>query len=154
MNVEESICYNAFMENRFSGHSVYRAQYHIVWATKYRRRILKPGLASYLNKMLKGMMRTMPGCEIEELNVQVEHVHVVMIVPPKYAVSDVVARMKGRTASYMRKKFKWLEGVYWNENVVWSPGYFVSTIGLDEEQIKRYVKWQGDQDSGQAKLAF
>jgi len=100
------------------------------------------------------MMRTMPGCEIEELNVQEEHLHMVMIIPPKYAVSDVIARMKSRTASYMRRKFKWLEGVYWNENIVWSPGYFVSTVGLDEEQIKRYVKWQGDQDSGQAKLAF
>jgi putative transposase len=142
------------MENRFSGHSVYRAQYHIVWATKYRRRILKPGLKSYLDKMLKGMMRTMPGCEVEELNVQEDHLHMVMIIPPKYAVSDVIARMKSRTASYMRRKFKWLEKVYWKENVVWSPGYFVSTVGLDEEQIKEYVKWQGAQDSGQAKLAF
>ena len=100
------------------------------------------------------MMRTMPGCEIEELNVQVEHIHMVMIVPPKYSVSEVVARMKSRTASNMRRKFKWLERDYWKENVVWSPGYFVSTVGLDEGQIKRYVKWQGDQDSGQAKLVF
>ena len=96
----------------------------------------------------------MPGCEVQELNVQEEHIHMVMIVPPRYAVSDVVALMKSKTASYLRRKFKWLEKVYWNENVVWSPGYFVSTIGLNEEQIKRYVKWQGDQDSGQAKLAF
>ena len=100
------------------------------------------------------MMRGIPGCEVEELNVQEEHVHLVMIVPPKYAVSDVVGMMKSKTSSYMRKKFQWLGKVYWNENVVWSPGYFVSTVGLDEEQIKRYVKWQGDQDSGQAKLAF
>lgn len=100
------------------------------------------------------MMRTMPGCEVEELNVQEDHLHMVMIIPPKYAVSDVVATMKSRTASYLRRKFKWLAEVYWKENVVWSPGYFVSTVGLDEEQIKEYVKWQGAQDSGQAKLAF
>jgi putative transposase len=142
------------MENRLSGHSVYRTQYHIVWATKYRRRILKPGLKSYLDKMIKGMMRGVPGCEVEELNVQLEHIHMVMVIPPKYAVSDIVALMKGKTASYLRRKFKWLERVYWKENIVWSPGYFVSTVGLNEEQIKRYVKWQGDQDSGQAKLAF
>ncbi len=96
----------------------------------------------------------MPGCEVEELNVQIDHVHMVMIVPPKYSVSDVIGMMKGRTASNLRKKFQWLERVYWKENVVWSPGYFVSTVGIDEEQIKRYVKWQGEQDSGQAKLAF
>ena len=100
------------------------------------------------------MMRVMPGCEVEELNVQIDHVHMVMIVPPKYSVSDVIGMMKGRTASNLGKKFRWLERVYWKENVVWSPGFFVSTVGLNEEEIKRYVKWQGDQDSGQAKLAF
>ena len=100
------------------------------------------------------MKRVMPGCEIEELNVQIDHVHMIMIVPPKYSVSDVIGRIKGRTASNLRKKFRWIEKVYWKENILWSPGFFVSTIGLDEERIKRYVKWQGDQDSGQAKLAF
>ena len=142
------------MENRFSGHGIYCTQYHIVWITKYRRRILKPGLVSYLEKMIPGMKRVMPGCEVEELNVQIDHIHLVMIISPKYSVSDVVGKIKGRTASNLRKKFRWLEKVYWNENVVWSPGFFVSTIGLDEERIKRYVKWQGDQDSGQAKLVF
>ena len=154
MNVEEPIWYNVGMENRLSGHGVYRTQYHIVWISKYRRRILKPGLATYLNKMLPGMMRTMQGCEIEELNVQIDHVHMVMIIPPKYSVSNVVGRMKCKTASYLRRKFKWLEKVYWNENIVWSPGYFVSTVGLSESRIKAYVKWQGELDSGQAKLAF
>jgi putative transposase len=52
----------------------------------------------------------------------------------------------------MREKFAWLEEVYWKERVVWSPGYFVSTVGLDERQITEYVRWQGGQDSGQAKL--
>ena len=52
----------------------------------------------------------------------------------------------------MREKFAWLEEVYWKEQVVWSPGYFVSTVGLDEKQITEYVKWQGGQDSGQASL--
>ena len=90
----------------------------------------------------------MPGCEVEELNVQIDHVHMVMIVPPKDSVSDVIGMIKGRTASNLRKKFRWLERVYWKENVVWSPGFFVSTVGVDEEEIKRYVKWQGEQDSG------
>ena len=96
----------------------------------------------------------MPGVEILQMSVQVDHIHVVMIIPPKYAVSDVVGRMKSRTASMLRKKFAWLAKVYWKENVVWSPGYFVSAIGVNEKQIIRYVKWQGTQDSGQAKLEF
>lgn len=76
----------------------------------------------------------------------------IMVIPPKYAVSDVVGEMKQYTARKLREKFAWLEKVYWKERVVWSPGYFVSTVGLDEKQIIEYVRWQGGQDSGQAKL--
>ena len=94
----------------------------------------------------------MPGCEIVEQNIRVDHIHTVMIIPPKYSVSDVIGRLKGQTASQLRKKFAWLGKVYWAENIVWSPGYFVSTVGVDEARIIKYVKWQQRQDSGQAKL--
>ena len=142
------------MEVRRSAHGVYRTQYHIVWIPKYRRRILNPGVGGYLRKLLSRVFRGMPGCEVIELSVLVDHIHMVMVIPPKYAVSSVVGRMKGQTASWLRKKFLWLEKVYWKENVVWSPGYFVSTVGVDEETIRAYVKWQARQDSGQAKLEF
>ncbi len=142
------------MEVRRSAHGVYRTQYHIVWIPKYRRRILNPGVGGYLRKLLSRVLRGMPGCEVIELSVLVDHIHMVMVIPPKYAVSSVVGRMKGQTASWLRKKFLWLEKVYWKENVVWSPGYFVSTVGVDEETIRAYVKWQARQDSGQAKLEF
>ena len=56
------------------------------------------------------------------------------------------------TASRLRKRFSWLKKLYWEENIVWSPGYFVSTVGIDEDKILKYVKWQQSQDSGQAKL--
>ena len=140
------------METRFSGHSVYRTEYHIVWIPKYRRRILNPGVRAYLDKLLPRVLETMPGCEIVEYNIQVDHIHMLMIIPPKYAVSNVVGRIKGVTSSKLRKRFSWLRKVYWKENLVWSAGYFVSTVGIDEDKILRYVKWQGSQDSGQAKL--
>ena len=75
-----------------------------------------------------------------------------MVIIPKYAVSDVIGEIKQYTAKKVREKFARLEEVYWKERVVWSPGYFVSTAGLDEKQITEYVRWQGGQDSGQAKL--
>jgi putative transposase len=75
-----------------------------------------------------------------------------MIIPPKYAVSAVVGKMKGMTSSEMRRKFGWMKNRYWGENVVWSPGYFVSTIGVERERILQYVEYQQRQDSGQAKL--
>ena len=140
------------MEANLSGHSVYRTEYHIVWIPKYRRRILNPGIQGYISKLFPKVLRGTSGCEIVEQNVQVDHVHLIMVIPPKYAVSDVIGKMKQYTASKMREKFAWLEEVYWKEQVVWSPGYFVSTVGLDEKQITEYVKWQGHQDSGQAKL--
>ena len=142
------------METRYSAHGVYRTQYHIVWMPKYRRRILNPGMKGYLLRILPKILKQMPGVEIEEINIQIDHVHTIMVIPPKYSVSEIMGRIKGQTASILRKRFDWLKKVYWKENIVWSDGYFVATIGLDEEQIKRYVKWQGQQDSGQAKLDF
>jgi putative transposase len=140
------------MEARLSGHSVYRTEYHIVWIPKYRYRILNPGVKGYLEKILPMEVKAIPGCEIVEMNIQPEHIHMVAIIPPKYAVSEVVGRIKGKTASRLRKKFWWLRKRYQRENVVWSPGYFVSTVGIDEEKILNYVRWQEHQDSGQAKL--
>jgi putative transposase len=140
------------MEARVSGHGVYRTEYHVVWIPKYRRRILNPGVRGYLRKLFPKVIRSLPGCEIIELNMLVDHIHMVIVMPPKYAVSAVIGQMKQFTASRLREKFGWLGKVYWKERVVWSPGYFVSTVGLDEKQIMAYVKWQAHQDSGQAKL--
>ena len=97
-------------------------------------------------------MEGLPGCEIVKYNIQADHIHMVMIIPPKYAVSVVVGKIKGMTSGELRKKFEWLKKRYWKENVVWSPGYFVSTVGVEEEQVLRYVEYQQRQDSGQAKL--
>ena len=81
-----------------------------------------------------------------------DHVHLVLIIPPKFSATDVVARLKSESASMLRKKFKFLDKVYWKENVVWSPGFFLSTVGVNEKVIQQYVQWQGKQDSGQTKL--
>lgn len=94
----------------------------------------------------------MPGTKIETIGFDKDHIHMVMIIPPKYAISDVMATMKSQSASYLRKKFNFLEKVYWKENILWSPGYFVSSVGIDEKIIKKYVENQGQQDSDQIEL--
>lgn len=142
------------MELRVLGHSVYRTEYHIVWIPKYRRRILNPGVRGYLHKLFPKVLKQIPGCEIVKMNIQVDHIHLLIIIPPKYAVSEVMGIIKGMTSSHLRKKFEWLGKVYWKDNIVWSPGYFVATVGIDEDKILKYVEWQGRQDSGQAKLEF
>jgi putative transposase len=91
----------------------------------------------------------MPGVMIETIGFDKDHIHMVMVIPPKYSIADVMGRLKSQLASRMRRFFPWLEKVYWNENIIWSPGYFVSSVGLDEETIRNYVEYQGQQDSGQ-----
>ena len=152
MNGKAAICCNVHMETRLSGHSAYRTEYHIVWIPKYRRRILNPGLRGYLRKLFPKILRSLPGCEIIEYNIQVDHIHMIMIIPPRYSVADVIGQIKAQSASRLRKKFSWLAKVYWKENIVWSPGYFVSTVGIDEKSIIKYVQFQESQDLGQAKL--
>lgn len=143
------------MEVYYSSHSVYRTEYHIVFTTKYRRKALNLGFAKYTEIIIRETVDTMAGCIIKELNVQPEHVHVIIIIPPRYAVSKVVEIIKTRSANKVRKKFLWLkEHLYYGTNSLWSTGYFVSTIGLNETVIRRYVRYQQNQDSGQAKLEF
>ena len=140
------------MEIRLSGHSAYHTEYHIVWIPKYRYHVLNPGVKAYLVKLFPKVMAELPGCEIIKYSIQSDHIHMVMIIPPKYAVSAVVGKIKGMTSSQLRKKFGWMKLRYSRENVVWSPGYFVSTIGVERARILKYVEYQGRQDSGQAKL--
>ena len=94
----------------------------------------------------------MPGVTVETIGFDKDHVHMVMVIPPKYSSADVMGRLKSQLASRMRKFFPWLEKVYWNENIVWSPGYFVSSVGIDEDTIHNYVEQQGQQDSGQLQV--
>ena len=76
----------------------------------------------------------------------------VLSIPPKLSISSVMGQLESQSASKLRKAFPWLAKVYWSENLVWSPGYFVSSIGVDKETIKKYVEHQGRQDSGQLQL--
>jgi putative transposase len=94
----------------------------------------------------------MPGVMLETIGFDNDHLHMLMVIPPKYSIASVMAQLKSQSGSELRRKFKWLEEVYWKENIVWSPGYFVSSVGVDEEVIRRYVEHQGKQDSGQIEL--
>lgn len=140
------------MEVIKSAHSIYRLQYHVVWVCKYRRRILNPAVCGYIRKMMPTLLRSMPGVKVETIGFDKDHLHMVMVIPPKYCIASVMGQLKSQSASHLRKCFKWLSQVYWKENVVWSPGYFISSVGVDEETIKRYVAYQGQQDSDQLRM--
>ena len=140
------------MEVIKGAHSTYRLQYHVVWVCKYRRRILDPGVCQYLERILTKLLRSMPGVVIETIGFDQDHLHMVMVIPPKYSIASVMGQLKSQSASQLRKQFIWLSKVYWKENIVWSPGYFVSSVGVDEQPVKNYVEHQGGQDSGQLRM--
>ncbi len=135
-----------------TSHTVYRLQYHVVWVCKYRRRVLNPGVCSYLQQVLAKLQRSTPGVVIETIGFDQDHLHMLMIIPAKYSISSVMGKFKSQSSSMLRKRFAWLNKVYWKENILWSTGYFVSSVGVDENTIKRYVEHQGQQDSGQLLL--
>ena len=135
-----------------SAHTVYKTQYHIVFVTRYRRKILVPGVATYLKIKLQEIRKHHPDWEYIEIGTDGDHVHLHMVIPPKYAVSKVVNILKSNTATRLKEKFEFLEKVYWDGGGIWSTGFFVSTVGVDEEIIRNYVAMQGKEDSGQAEL--
>ncbi len=122
-------------------HSIYKCKYHIVFCPKYRYRIFKGEVEEYTRQQVYRLCQQKDMVEVLELNVQTDHVHVVMSIAPKYAVSDIMGYLKGKLAMRLFQRYEKLGKRYWGRHL-WSRGYCVSTVGLDEEQIRKYVKWQ------------
>lgn len=139
------------MEIRLSAHGAYHHQYHLVWIPKYRRRVLKGALKDFVTKKLGDIREYHPEVEVEQVSIQSDHVHLVAVIPPKYAVSAVVGKIKANTSREIRQRFPEIKKVYWR-NEFWSVGFFSSTVGIDEAVIKRYVEFQEKVDTGQLKL--
>src|SRR3970282_2983405 len=141
------------MEIRFSAHGAYHHQYHIVWIPKYRRKVLKGELKEFVGKRLCEVQKYHPEVEIEKFSIQDDHVHLVSVIPPKYSVSSMVGKIKANTSREIRKEFPWIKKVYWGSEF-WSAGFFSSTVGINEEIIKRYVEFQEKVDTGKIQLEF
>ena len=142
------------MEFQKQGHAVYYTRYHVVVSTKYRRKIFKGGLGKYLQAKMLDITKYYPDIQILEAKTDEDHMHMLVSIPPKMAVSRAVNIIKSNTGRAMRQKFPFLDKVYWGTEGIWSIGHFVSTVGVDEEVIRRYIERQGQEDSGQAKLEF
>ena len=120
-------------------------QYHIVWVPKYRFRILTGKIAEEVEICVRAFSEQQ-GCGVEELNIQANHVHLLCLIPPKVSISGYVGTLKGRTAIRIFNKFRKLkEKPYWG-NHFWARGYCVDTVGLDAEMIRKYIKYQEEQE--------
>ena len=93
-----------------------------------------------------------PEVSILEMNHDKDHIHLLLSIPPKMRVSDVVRYIKSQSGRLMKRKFEYMRKAYYGSDGIWSDGYFVSTVGVNEHVIRKYIEHQGQEDSGQAQL--
>ena len=122
-------------------HTIYECKYHIVFCPKYRFRIFEDEITEYTKQQIYSLCRQKELVELMELNVQKDHIHMLISVPPKYSISSMMGFLKGKMALNLFHRYEKLGKQYWGRHL-WSRGYCVSTIGLDEDQIRKYVRWQ------------
>ena len=126
---------------RKTSHVLWHCQYHIVWVPKYRFRVLTGPIAQEVYECIQVFCGQL-GSEVIELNVQVDHVHLLVMNPPKVRLSTLMGILKGRSAIQVFKKFPYLkQRPYWG-NHFWAQGYCVDTVGLDSDMIRKYVQYQ------------
>lgn len=135
-------------------HVIHNNQYYLVWIPRFRRKILIPSLAKYLNLKLEEIRKHYPDLIYLERSIQVDHIHLLIVIPPRMSVSSAVNILKSNTSSGLKKKFPFLKKVYADEKGIWSTGYFVATVGINEAIIRKYIKLQEKEDIGQAKLEW
>jgi putative transposase len=142
------------MKYRKSAHALYKTEYHLVWIPRYRRKVFVNGIKQYVEEVIKHVPNIDPDIEVIKLNVQVDHVHAVIVIPPRISVADAIKYIKSQSSKKIRAKFLFLKKVYQGQGGIWSRGYCVSTVGIREEEILRYVEYQAKEDSGQLKLTL
>jgi putative transposase len=129
---------------RSLNHTVWECKYHIVWIPKYRKKVLYGQLRKQLGEVFRGLARQKES-EVVEGHLMLDHVHMLISVPPKYAVAQVVGFMKGKSAIHIARTFMGRARNFTGQHF-WARGYFVSTIGKDEKAIKEYIKKQEKED--------
>ena len=133
-------------------HCVYCCDYHLVIVTKYRKKVFNEGIFAYFKTKLAEITEHYPIIRIKNINHDENHLHLLVSIPPTMAVGKVVGIIKQNTAKNLKQKFPIIKSIYWGTDAVWSAGYFVSTVGINEKVIQKYIKDQGEKDSGQTKF--
>ena len=141
-------------EYRKTSHSVYLCDYHLILATKYRRRIFNEGLFKYVKRKLLEICDRYPQIFIKEMNHDKDHIHFLISIPPQMSVGSVVRLIKSNTSRKLKNEFPFLKEVYWGSDGIWSDGYFVSTVGINKGVIENYIRLQGAEDSGRTAKLF
>ncbi|MBI5568690.1 MAG: IS200/IS605 family transposase [Desulfomonile tiedjei] len=133
------------MDDRQSlSHTVWDCKYHVVWIPKCRRKVLYGQLRKYLGEVLRELARQKES-RVVEGHLMGDHVHVLLSIPPKYAVSQVVGFTKGKSAIHIARVYGGQKKNFTGQNF-WARGYFVSTAGRDEESVREYIRRHEEED--------
>jgi putative transposase len=125
-------------------HTAWDCKYHVVWIPKYRRKALYEQLRKHLGQVFRELARQKES-KVLEGHLMVDHVHMLISIPPKYGVSQVVGYIKGKSAIHIARTFLGRKKNFTGQSF-WARGYFVSTVGRDEQTIRQYIKKQEAED--------
>jgi REP-associated tyrosine transposase len=125
-------------------HTKWDCKYHVVFIPKCRRKSLYGALRSEIGPVFRELARQKE-CQVEEGHVMPDHVHIMLSVPPKYSVSQVVGFIKGKSAIHIARAYGGKKKNFVGESF-WARGFFVSTVGRDEETIRKYIQDQEKED--------
>ncbi len=131
-------------------HTTYECKYHLVWIPKYRKKVLYGSLRKYLVEVFKDLALHKES-EILEGHLMGDHVHMLISIPPKYAVSQVVGYIKGKSAIHIARTYAGRRRNFVGQSF-WARGYFVSTVGRDEGVVRKYIKRQDELDQRNEQL--
>ena len=139
------------MENyRRSSHTYHRCEYHFVWIPKYRYGILIDRVKERVREILYDLCEWLDIVVLEGA-ICIDHIHMYLSVPPKYSPAYVMKILKGKSAELLMREYKMFRKRYWRSNL-WARGYFVSTVGIEREVIRRYVQNQRDEEEKKRQL--
>lgn len=133
-------------------HTLWDCKYHVVFIPKKRKKVIYGKLRKFLGEIFHELARQ-KGVEIVEGHLMTDHVHMCISVPPKYAVSNVVGYLKGKSAINIARKFKGRQRNFTGEHF-WARGYFVTTVGLDEYMVREYIRNQEINESYQEQMSL
>jgi len=125
-------------------HTKWECKYHVIWIPKSRRKALYGELRKYLGPLLRELARQRE-CLVEEGHLQLDHVHMLLAIPPKYAVSQVLGFIKGKSAIHIARNYLGRRQNFTGQHF-WARGYYVSTVGRDEATIREYIQKQEAED--------
>ena len=125
-------------------HTRWECKYHVVWIPKYRKKKIFGELRRELGSVLRELVRQKQS-EILEGKMMVDHIHMLIAIPPKYAVSQVIGYIKGKSAIHIARNYGGRQRNFTGEHF-WARGYYVSTVGIDEMIIRQYIQQQEAED--------